>query len=158
MQSEDASLDALDLNIITFLQNDGRRPYKEIADELGVNERTVRLRVNQMKANGTLQIIGIVNPISIGLKLIAVIEISVNDHQLEACIEQLAALQEVRFITLVSGEYQLMMEVCSRSHEELGEFLINKLNKISGIQKSNVTMELKILKNDFKFVREHGIL
>lgn len=146
-------IDELDLNIISYLQEDGRTTFKEIAQKIGVAERTVRLRVSNLRESGVLSIVGVVNPIKVGLKLIAAIQIVVGQNQLDACIEELNDTEEVRFVALTSGEYQLLVEVCVRSHEELGEFLQHKLNKIAGIQRTNIIMELKILKNQFNFVR-----
>lgn len=146
-------IDELDLNIISYLQEDGRMTFKEIAQNIGVAERTVRLRVANLRESGVLSIVGIVNPIKVGLKLIAAIQVVVDQHQLEACVDGLNKTDEVRFVALTSGEYQILLEVCVRSHEELGEFLVNKLNRITGIQRTNIIMELKILKNQFNFVR-----
>jgi Lrp/AsnC family transcriptional regulator, regulator for asnA, asnC and gidA len=147
-------IDEIDLKIISHLQQDGRKTFKEIAQDIGVTERTVRLRVTQLRESGIVSILGIVNPIKVGLKLIAAIQISVLQNSMEQCIEELRALDEVRFIALTSGEYHLLIEVCSRSHEELGDCIEKKLNYVTGIQKTNIMMELKILKNEFRFVRD----
>ncbi|WP_328702328.1 Lrp/AsnC family transcriptional regulator [Alicyclobacillus suci] len=146
-------IDAVDLKIIKFLQEDGRMSYREIADQIGVAERTVRLRVSQLRSSGVLQIVGVVNPIKVGLKMIAAIQLAIAPEQLDSCIQTLNEMPEVRFVALTSGEYHLMVEVMSRSHEELGEFIQKRLNGIAGVQKTNVIMELKILKNQFRFVR-----
>lgn len=150
---ENPSLDALDIGIIRALQEDGRKPFTEIADTLGVSERTIRVRVTQLKESNVLQIIGIVNPITIGLKLVAMIQISAHENQLEKCIEKLTMMDEVRFVTLTSGEYHLVIEVISRSHDEFSEFVTGKLNKLQEVRSTNITMELKIVKNSFKFLK-----
>lgn len=147
-------MDDIDLKIISMLQKDGRITFKEIAKEVCVSERTVRLRIKNLRDNDMIQIIGVVNPIKVGLKLIAMIQIAVIQNTMEDCISALREMDEVRFIALTSGEYQLLLEIVAASHEEFGEFLEKKLNKINGIRKTNVTMELKILKNDFTFVKD----
>lgn len=146
-------IDDIDLKIISFLQEDGRITFKEIAQNIGVAERTVRLRVSNLRESGILSIVGVVNPIKVGLKLIAAIQIVVGQNELQDCIDDLYKLNEIRFISLTSGEYQILAEACVRSHEELGDFLEMKLNRVRGIQRTNIIMELKILKNNFNFVR-----
>lgn len=148
-------LDEVDLQIIQFLQDDGRVTFKEIAQSIGVAERTVRLRVMNLREHNILQIIGVVNPINVGLKLVAMIQIAVEQNQMKVCISNLERLDEVRFIALTSGEYQLLIEVVATDHDEFGDFIEKKLNCIPGIKKSNVTMELKIIKNHFNFVKNH---
>ena len=41
-------MDDLDLSILASLQSDGRRPFTDIAQELGVSEGTVRNRVSKL--------------------------------------------------------------------------------------------------------------
>ncbi|MDQ0252934.1 Lrp/AsnC family transcriptional regulator for asnA, asnC and gidA [Evansella vedderi] len=154
MTEDFTGIDDIDLQIISHLQKDGRKTFKDIANEIGVAERTIRTRVANLRENGTLQIVGIVNPIKVGLKLMAIIHLSVEQYKLDTCVEQLHALDEVRFIAMTSGKYELMIEVCTRSHEELGDFLSDKLQKVEGIRERDVVMELKILKNEFRFMKD----
>ena len=59
--------DETDRAIISYLQYDGRMPYTKIAAELGLTEGGIRRRVKKMTDQGTLQIVGVVEPYEIGL-------------------------------------------------------------------------------------------
>ena len=48
--------DSLNSDIIAFLEVDGRLPFSEIANKLGVSEGTIRNRVSAMKEAGLLRI------------------------------------------------------------------------------------------------------
>lgn len=146
-------LDELDLKIISHLQEDGRKSFSVIAEDVGVTERTVRLRVGQLRDRKILQIVGVVNPIKLGLQVVAIIQLAVQEAELANCVEQLRALEEVRFITMTSGEYQLLIQVVSRSYEDLVDFLQNKLNLVQGVRNTNTMVELQVFKNDFHFAR-----
>ena len=52
-------LSALDKRIIEHLQEDGRRPFTQIATALGVSEAAVRARTNRLVERGILQIVGV---------------------------------------------------------------------------------------------------
>ncbi|MBW2026261.1 MAG: AsnC family transcriptional regulator [Deltaproteobacteria bacterium] len=54
-------MDEINLAIIRHLWN-GRKPYAEIAKDLGMTTNTVRNRVNKLLKAGVLQIIGLVDP------------------------------------------------------------------------------------------------
>lgn len=123
--------------------------YSEIANQLGVTERTVRLRVAGLRSQNILQIVGVVNPSRIGLNLLAVIHLAVALPSLDAAISQVCELSEVRFVAMTTGEYHLMIEVCLKSHAELRDFMKDKLNRIEGIQKTHVVLELGVFKNTF---------
>ncbi|MBZ5200575.1 Lrp/AsnC family transcriptional regulator [Planomicrobium chinense] len=148
-------LDEMDLKILSFLQDDGRMTFKEIASRIGVAERTIRLRVSNLRENGTLSIVGVVSPMKIGLNVIAAIQIAAAPDQLEQCAKELAELDEVRFVALITGEYQILSEVCVESNEALSDLVEQKLKKVAGIERMNVIVELKVLKNKFNFIREN---
>ncbi|MEI7745773.1 MAG: AsnC family transcriptional regulator, partial [Chloroflexota bacterium] len=46
----------LDKRIIENLQEDGRRPFTQIAADLGVSEAAVRARTNRLIERGVLQV------------------------------------------------------------------------------------------------------
>ncbi|MHB1684591.1 MAG: Lrp/AsnC family transcriptional regulator [Bacilli bacterium] len=148
------NIDDLDLNIISFLQEDGRKSFAEIAERVGVTERTVRLRVNQMRENGILQIVGVVNPIKIGLQAVAIIQIAIDEASMETCITRLRAMDEVRFITRTTGEYPLLIQVVVQSHEMLVTFLQDAMKQLPPLQKTNVLIELQVYKNEFRYIKK----
>ena len=57
----------LDKRIIEHLQEDGRRPFTQIAADLGVSEAAVRARTNRLIEKGILQIVGVTDPLKLGL-------------------------------------------------------------------------------------------
>lgn len=147
------TLDELDRQIVWHLQDNARMPFTRIAEKLGVAERTIRLRVGQMQTQGILSLVGVVNPIKVGLNVQTIVHVAVEAHRLEDVVSELQLIDEVRYVVLTSGEYQLFLEVFTKNHDEFSDFLIKKLNKIEGIQKTNVVMELKVLKSRFNFIR-----
>ena len=151
-------VDDLDLKIITHLQEDGRRSFREIADDVGVTERTVRMRVTQLRERGIVQVVGVVNPVQVGLQTSAIVQLAIREESLNESIELLRALPEVRFITLTSGEYQVLFQVIQRSHEQMVDFLKTRLKSLPGIRASNFMLQLEVLKSDFKLVRNDRIM
>jgi Lrp/AsnC family transcriptional regulator for asnA, asnC and gidA len=152
------NIDQLDLKIISHLQEDGRKSFREIADDVGVTERTVRLRVSHLRDNGIIQIVGVVNPIKLGLQIVSIVQISVDESALLDCIRLLQEMPEVRFITRITGEYQLLIQVVNHSLEKLTAFLNEKLGRIPNIRKTNSMMELEVYKNEFRYIRNNLIL
>jgi Lrp/AsnC family transcriptional regulator for asnA, asnC and gidA len=148
-----SDLDDLDYGIVNYLQENARTPFTHIAEALGVTERTIRTRVAQLQEEGALRLVGVVNPVKAGIRLQTLVQVATDSEMLDAVIHELNAIFEVRLVILTAGEYQLMLEVFTRDQEELSRFLLNKLNKIKGITRTNVIMELKIIKSRFKFVR-----
>src|SRR5258705_2320554 len=67
--SDDVS--ALDKRIIEHLQQDGRRPFTQIAADLGVSEAVVRARTNRLVERGILQVVGVTDPLKLGFQQMA---------------------------------------------------------------------------------------
>lgn len=148
-----SELDDLDYQIAVYLQENARLPYTTIAKELGVTEKTIRTRVQHMQEQGVLSLVGVVNPVKAGIRVETIIFIATYENKLDEVVEILHELSEVRLMVLTSGEYQLMIQVFSRDNDELSDFLLKKLNTITGIRKTNVIVELKVLKSKLKFIR-----
>ncbi|MGG2480969.1 MULTISPECIES: Lrp/AsnC family transcriptional regulator [Brevibacillus] len=146
-------LDDLDYGIAKALQGNARLPFTQIAKELGVTEKTVRMRVQQMQEEEVLSLIGVLNPAKAGLTLSSLIQLAVETGRLDEAAAELQAIEEVRQIVLTSGEYQIMIQVLHRDYEELSGFLLGRLNKISGIVRMNVIHELKLLKSSHTYLR-----
>src|SRR6476659_8340073 len=64
---------ALDKRIIEHLQADGRRPFTQIAADLGVSEAAVRARTNRLVERGVLQVVGVTDPLRLGFQQMAMI-------------------------------------------------------------------------------------
>ena len=129
-------MDELDLAIIKALQQNGRKRYTEIAKELGVTEGTVRNRVSRLLDDQVIQVIGLIDPHQMGYDAPAMIAISVKPPHLEEAASKIAEFAEVSYLIMVSGEYDLMVEVFCRDREHLALFIREKLQNIVGVQRT----------------------
>lgn len=143
-------IDDLDRGIIKALSMDGRMSFKEIAGRLNVTEKTIRLRYKSLVENKILEVVGVVNPITLGLKSGAIIQIKVGPHSISKVIELLKKIKGVRYITLTSGEYPLLVQTTAPNQEEITE-TINKLNQIQEITDINTIVQLQVYKNSFDY-------
>ena len=139
-------MDKLDLSILASLQTDGRRPFTDIAQELGVSEGTVRNRVSKLIENKTLHIVGLVDPGSMGLNAPAIIGVSVNEGDIEQIAAGIAAHPEVSYLIMVSGEFDLIVEVLCKNREHLANFINYKLRKVKGVERTQTFMTLRTFK------------
>ena len=144
-------LDNIDREIISFLQYDGRMPFTKIAQELGMSEGTVRRRVNQLCADGLLQIVAIVEPHVMGWNEAAIIGISVKANVISSIADEIARLPEVAYLSQAAGEFDLIAEVFCRDREHFVSFLNSKLQQVSGVERTQSFMILKIHKLSYRW-------
>jgi Lrp/AsnC family transcriptional regulator for asnA, asnC and gidA len=126
-------MDDIDLQILERLRVNGRSRYTAIAEELGVVEGTVRNRVTKLMDDGVLQVIGMVDPHQMGYNAPAMIGVSIRPPHLEAASSAIAALPQVSYLILVSGGFDLIVEVMCEDRESLAVFLRDKLHNIPGV-------------------------
>jgi Lrp/AsnC family transcriptional regulator for asnA, asnC and gidA len=142
-------MDNLDVTILALLQEDGRRPFTDIAKELNVSEGTVRNRVTRLISNGTLKITGLVEPSSLGFDAPAIVGISIAEGDIEQVAMQIASYPEVNCLMMVSGEFDLIVEVICKDHDHLADFLNHKLRKIEGVERTQTFMALRTFKRSY---------
>ncbi|WP_251550999.1 Lrp/AsnC family transcriptional regulator [Neobacillus muris] len=143
-------LDELDRGIIHHLSKDGRVSFTEIASKLTVSEKTIRLRYKNLLDNGIIEVVGVVNPAAIGIKSGAIIQIKTASQRMMEVIEELKKFKEIRYITMTSGPYSLLVQVAVPNQEDITE-LLYKLNEIPFITEMNTIIQMDVFKNTFDY-------
>ncbi len=139
-------MDKIDLAIIKHLQSDGRKPFTDIAKAVGVSEGTVRNRVSNLLDEKAIQIVGMIDPNQLGYDAPAMIGVNVQPSMLEQVADTAAQFQEVSYLIMVSGEFDLFIEVLCRDRSHLVNFLNEKLMRIPGITRTQTFLTLKTFK------------
>ena len=119
VNSAPGALDSFDRQIINRLQQDGRRAYGAIAEEIGLSEAAVRRRVQRLKDSGVMQIVAITDPLQLGYGREALIGIRVQgDVRLVA--DKIAAIDEANYVVMTAGSFDIIAEVHRRRRQRPG--------------------------------------
>lgn len=144
-------IDDVDIQIIRALNRDARAPVSKIAEELSIPESTVRHRLNRLIKDGAIEFTAVPNPLHLGYKVWAIIEIQAALAATRALAQELAQCPEVYFVSITTGEYDIMVGAVFRSNEELLEFLTNKLARTNGIIRTRTATVLDVVKRFLTF-------
>ena len=145
--SSQIELDDLDIAILQQLQEDGRRPFSEIGKSLNISSGTVRNRVARFMETGVFKVVGWISPLAVGFKAPAQIQVVVEPPELlDAAVEAIAEIPEAIFVAIVTGEYDVLLDVRCRDLEHLLELISQRLQKIEGVAKTHTNMFLRIVK------------
>ncbi len=139
-------LDQVDLQIIELLRQDGRMAFAQVAEQLNVSPGMIRIRYNRMVEMGYLKVAAISNPLRMGFRTMALIGIRTDGTHMLEVAKKIAQLEEVVYLIVVSGRFDLMAEVFCHDHAELLQFLTEKLYTIQGVRETESFMHLKIIK------------
>jgi Lrp/AsnC family transcriptional regulator for asnA, asnC and gidA len=146
-------LDELDRRIITELQDDGRKPSTEIARRLGVPRPTVARRIDRLVSQKIITVGAFANGRRIGLPVHVMIQLTVEPQKHDCVVAAIVALDEVRWIGIATGPYDLLIEGMLRSNEHLHQFLLKKLGVIEGIKGMQTAHILDVPKIAFDWER-----
>lgn len=144
-------LDDIDKAIIKCLQQDGRRPYAQIGRQLNVPEATVRQRAERLMSRGIVQVVGVTDPLAMGFQQPALIGLKVEAGKLETIAEQIASLDEVTYVVITAGRYDLFCEVVCEDNEHLLRVLTDRFAEIDGIRSTETLVELRFVKESYQW-------
>lgn len=136
-------LDDRDHRIIELLRS-GVINNSSVAKELGVSEGMVRQRIRRLKEDGILSLRGLINPDILANRQLVMLGINVSEtRRLDEIARQVSGLESVLSVSLVSGRFDLVVELLLDSHQGLVDFLIDHLSTIEGITRTESFVTLK---------------
>jgi Lrp/AsnC family transcriptional regulator for asnA, asnC and gidA len=138
-------LDAAAKAIIEQLQQDGRRPYATIGRAVGLSEAAVRQRVQRLVDGGVIQIVAVTDPMQVGFPRAAMMGIRV-DGDLTAVADALATLDEVDYVVITAGGFDILAEVVCEDDDHLLEIMNSKIRSIPGVRSTETFVYLKLRK------------
>lgn len=128
-------MDQKDEKIIELLKEDSRRPFTEIAEELGVTEATVRKRVESLEKEGVIQKYTVeLDPEKLGYQTVAIVGLDVEPKDLLTASRAISNFEEVKFAATSAGDHMIMFEVWAEDNEHLREFISKKIGDIEGVK------------------------
>ena len=142
------ALDEVSKKIIEELQLDGRRPYAAIAASVGLSEAAVRQRVQRMVRTGLVQIVAVTNPLHLGFNRQAMLGIRV-DGPLDPVIEAISALDEVAYVVVTAGSFDVLAEVICENDEHLLQVMNERIRTIEGVRSTETFVYLELSKQTY---------
>jgi len=142
-------LDDVDRGIIAALKEDGRMSFAEIARRLDVSAGMVRQRYLDLAEEGILQVVAVTNPTLMGYNTMALVGVRVDGNRLRDIARRMAAFEEVVYLVLCTGTFDILVEVACRDNAHLLQFLTEHLRAIEGVVHTETIIYLEIVKETY---------
>lgn len=138
-------LDHIDHQILTFLHDDGRMPYDEIGNKLGISRNTVRRRVRDMEDAGIIKGFTVLtNPSSLGYIPVA-FGLSAEAGRTDTIANELAEDEHVYKLWILSGRHNIIFHACFDDIQEFQAFNHEVVQNIKGITSFESSIATKAL-------------
>jgi Lrp/AsnC family transcriptional regulator for asnA, asnC and gidA len=142
------NLDRTAKRIIELLQSDGRMSYSAIAKDVGLSEAAVRHRVQKLTDGGVVQIVGVTDPMQMGYARQAMIGIKITGNVQEVAAE-LAVLDEIDYIVVTAGRFDILAEILAENDEELLETLSRRIGELDRVISTETFVYLRLVKQSY---------
>jgi Lrp/AsnC family transcriptional regulator, involved in the regulation of lysine biosynthesis len=137
-------MDPTDVKIIKILQSDSRKPFVEIANEIGLSESAVRRRVKNMTRREIIKKFTV--EVNSGDKTSAITLISVSSTSDTSFVSgRLMGLTGVEVIYEITGQYDIAAVISAPSIAEINR-CIDEVRKTEGVSDTNTVIILKTIR------------
>ena len=137
--SSSYQIDEIDQKILSFLVNNARMPFLEIARECGVSGAAIHQRVRKLESNGVIT--GsrlLVKPRALGLNVCAFISVTISEaNKYRDVVNSLKHIPEIVECHFVTGRASLLLKLYCFDNEHLMQVLLTEIQKIPFIQSTD---------------------
>jgi len=133
-------MDELDQKILSELEHQGFHKSATLAHILGVGERTIRRRINNMISNRVVKIIAVPNPVLCGFRAWTKIGIKVAPESLTRVARVLVEHPSIYFVAYALGRFDIIIAVRFDTIDRLSYFVHSELTRVKGILSAETWM------------------
>ncbi|MFD0620428.1 MULTISPECIES: Lrp/AsnC family transcriptional regulator [Paenibacillus] len=153
-------MNALKLQILDLLKEDARRDPELLATLLGVTEAEVKKAIAELEEEHVIvKYATVVNWSKVeDDKVTALIEVQITPERgrgFEGIAERIYLFPQVKSVYLMSGAYDLLVEVEGKNLKEVASFVSDKLSPIDSVLSTKTHFILKKYKQDGIIFEEH---
>jgi Lrp/AsnC family transcriptional regulator, regulator for asnA, asnC and gidA len=141
-------IDDVGKRLIEELQRDGRRSYAALAKTIGLSEAAVRQRVQRLVDSGAMQVVAVTDPLQLGFHRQAMVGIRA-DGDLVRVADELAAIDEVDYVVITAGSFDILVEVVCEDDDHLLRVLSDRIRVLPGVRDTETFVYLKLAKQTY---------
>ena len=143
-------VDAMDEAILGALMKDGRRSVVRIAHDLKVPRATVQDRIRRLTESGVIRrFVAVPDYAKLGKGTAAYVLVSFGGRERVsqlALAEEIARIPEVHEVSLISGEWDILLKVRATSVGQVGKLVIDRLRMMRGVEKTQTCLSFEAVK------------
>ncbi|MFI7048902.1 Lrp/AsnC family transcriptional regulator [Streptosporangium sandarakinum] len=133
----------LDSRLIAALRKDARLSSVKLAEQAGTTRAAVSAHLDRLRRSGRIRIIAAVNPELLGLSAYAHVAVRVSGS-VDEVARRIAELRAAPFVSVTSGEYQIVTELRLPGQAELYGTM-TEIRSIPGVERINSLIYLEVV-------------
>jgi DNA-binding Lrp family transcriptional regulator len=144
--TEPRPVDEIDQQIITLLTGDARLSARAISRELGMSPGAISERIDRLETGGIITgYHASVDIAALGFPMRAIIGVAVErgGDALTTVVEELMTVRNVQTVKLVTGAWDLLVEIVVRDNAQLREILLETIARVPGVTSTQTMINLQ---------------
>jgi len=137
-------IDELDLKILSELDQDASISVPKLSKKISVNASVVYSRIKRLVKRGLIKKFTIViNDEALGFGVKALTGINMDSKLRDNVLNELFKIPEVREVAEVTGRFDILVTMTSRSLDEMHQLISEKVGRIEGVQRTETFIEMR---------------
>jgi Lrp/AsnC family leucine-responsive transcriptional regulator len=142
-------MDRIDRRILEIVQEKGRLPTADIAEQIGLSSSPCARRLKKLEESGVIDSYNAsLNKSKLGIGMTVFVEVSLNNHQATSIDKFEQSIQDSEAVInchVVSGAYDYLLEVVTRDLEGYEQFT-RKLQTIETVKDIHTHLAIRQVK------------
>ncbi len=136
--------DDLDMKILSELTKDASISIPQLSKKLNINSSVLYSRIKRLTKRELIRkFTVIINESQLGINIKATVGINRDPKLKEPIHNELIKIPEIRSLIEVTGRFDIILSVNTRTLEELHKVVIERIGKIEGIQATETFVEMQ---------------
>jgi len=136
--------DDLDMKILSELTKDASISIPQLSKKLNINSSVLYSRIKRLTKRELIRKFTVViNESQLGINIKATVGINRDPKLKEPIHNELIKIPEIRSLIEVTGRFDIILSVNTRTLEELHKVVIERIGKIEGIQATETFVEMQ---------------
>ncbi|MGM7666490.1 Lrp/AsnC family transcriptional regulator [Microbacterium sp. A93] len=134
MENTPTRLDDVDHRILAELTRDARQSVTALAQRVHVSRAHAYARINRLQDDGVItRYSAVVEPVRAGLRSSAYVTLKLRQHGWREMRDALSAIPEVHHVSLVGGNFDVIMLVRARDNQDLRRVVFDLIQSMPGV-------------------------
>jgi len=136
-------VDSIDLKILQELQKDANISVPKLSKKINVNPSVAYSRIKRLTKKQLIKRFTIeVNDDILGYNVSAIIGLNIDSKVREQILDEMLHMEGVRDIYEVTGRFDLLVRVKSKSLDELHSTVSAKMGRLNGVNHTETFIEM----------------
>lgn len=138
-----AKVDSIDLKILQELQKDANISVPKLSKKINVNPSVAYSRIKRLTKKQLIKRFTIeVNDDVLGYNVSSIIGLNIDSKVREQILDEMLHMEGVRDIYEVTGRFDLLVRVKSKSLDELHSTVSAKIGRLNGVNHTETFIEM----------------